>query len=93
MSVVADIFFANGVEFLVSIYRHMKFTTVQYLGKMTTGNIYKYLDNINDVYYRHGIYVDTFYMDREFENLKRIMSGRSNLNMTAADEYVPEIER
>ena len=49
--------FVNGMEFLVSIYIHVKFTMVQYLGKSTTGNIYKSLEKINDVYYRRGIYV------------------------------------
>ena len=32
--------FVNGMAFLVSIYRHVKFTTVKYLGKRTTGKIY-----------------------------------------------------
>ena len=67
--------FVNGMAFLVGIYRHVKFTTVQYLGRRTTGNIYKYLENINDVYYIHGMYVETFYMDREVENTRRIMPG------------------
>ena len=59
-SVVADIMFFNGMSFLVSISRHVKFTIVQYLRKRKTGNISKYLGNINDVYYRHGMYVETF---------------------------------
>ena len=41
--------FVNGVEFLFNISRHMKFTTVQYIRNITTGNIYKPLENINDV--------------------------------------------
>ena len=67
--VAADIMFVNGVEFLFNISRHMKFTTVQYIRNITTGNIYRPLENINDVYYRLRIYVEAFYMDREFENL------------------------
>ena len=39
------------------------------------------------------MYVEKFYMDREFENIRIILTGRSTLNTTAADEYVPEIER
>ena len=35
---VADIMFFNRMTFLVSIYRHVKFTIVQYLGKRKTGN-------------------------------------------------------
>ena len=67
--VAADIMFVNGMEFLFIISRHMKFSTVQYIRNITTGNIYKPLENINDVYYRLRIYVETFYMDREFENI------------------------
>ena len=37
------------------------------------------------------MYVETFYMDREFENIRRIMPLRSTLNTTAADAHVPEI--
>ena len=32
-------------------------------------------------------------MDREFENLRRIMPERSTLNTNTAAEYVPEIEQ
>ena len=39
------------------------------------------------------MYVETFYMDREFENIRKIIPGRSTLNTTAAAESVPEIER
>ena len=91
--VVADIMFVNVMEFLVNISIHVKFTTVQYLGKITTGNIYKCLDNINDVYYIRGMYVEIFYMNRVFENLRRRMPGISTLNKTATAEHVPEIER
>ena len=56
MSVAAEIIFVNGMELLVSISKHVKFTTVQYPGKRMTGNISKSLEKINDVYYRQGIY-------------------------------------
>ena len=78
VSVVADIMFFNGMEFLVSISRHVKFTMVQYIGKRTTGNISKSLENI----------VEKFYMYREFENIIRIMPGISTLNMTISYEHV-----
>ena len=91
VSVLEEIMFVNGMEFLVSTYRHVKFTTVKYLGKRMTSNIYKSLENINDVYYRFQIYVDTFYIYREFENTRRLMIGISTLNTIAAAEHVTEI--
>ena len=92
VSVVADIIFVNSMEFLVRISRNAKFTAVQYLGKRMTGNISKSSENINDVYYIYGMYVDEFYTDREFENIRRKMPGISTPNTTAADENVPEVE-
>ena len=83
--------FANGMELLVSIYRHVKITTSQFIEKSTTGNISKYLENINDIYYRSGMYVETLYMDGGFEKNRRIMTGRSTLNTTAEDEHAPKI--
>ena len=77
MAVVeADIIFVNWMAFLVSISIYVNFATVKYIGKSTMGNIYKYLLKINDVYYRSGMYVETFYMDWEFENIKIIIPGR-----------------
>ena len=38
--VAAEIMFVNGMELLVSISRHVKFTMVEYLGKRVTGSIY-----------------------------------------------------
>ena len=39
------------------------------------------------------MYVGTFYMDGEFENIRIIIPGGSNLNTNSAAEHVPEIER
>ena len=52
-------------------------------------NISKYLENINDVSCRHSMYVETFYMDREFKNIRLIMLGISTLNTTAEADHVP----
>ena len=93
VSVAADKKKLYRMTVLVRISRHMKFTTVQYLGKSMMGNISKSSDNIIDVYYRIGMYVETFYMNREFENIRRKFTGRSTLNTTYEAENVPEIER
>ena len=57
VSVTTDLMFVNKMTFLVSIFRHVKFTMIQYIGKRVTGNISKSLENINDVYYRRGVFV------------------------------------
>ena len=60
VSAVADIMFVNRMKLIVIIFRHVKFTTVKYLGKRTTGNIYKSLEKINDVYYIFEMHVYIF---------------------------------
>ena len=85
MSVVEDIMFVNGMEFLVSISIHVKFTMVHYIGKNTTGNISKSLEHIDYVCYICGIFVETLYIYMEFENIRIIIPVRSTLNTTAAD--------
>ena len=92
VSMPAEMMFVTGMIFLVIISRHVKFTTMQYLRKRKTGDISKSLGNINDVYYRHGMYVENFCRDREFENIRRIITGRSTLNLTTVADLVPEIE-
>ena len=52
------------------------------------GNKYKSLENNNDVYYRRGMYVEKFCMNRDFENIRRIMPGMSTLNTTTAAKHV-----
>ena len=87
--VMADIVFVNRIVFQVSIYRHVEFTLVQYIGERTMGDISKSLENINDVYYRRGMYVETLCMYRKFENFIIIIPGRSTLNTTTTAEHLP----
>ena len=47
VSVVVDAMFVNGMGFLVIISSNTKFTAVQYVGKQTTSDLYKYPENIN----------------------------------------------
>ena len=68
MSVAAYIIFVNEMLFVVSISIHVRFTTVKHLEEIKMVNISKYLVSIYDVYYRHGMYAETFYMNKEFEN-------------------------
>ena len=49
--------FVNGMGLLVIIYINIKFTTVQYVGKWMTVNLYKPLGNINEVYFKRVMYV------------------------------------
>ena len=84
VSMVEDMMFFNEVGFLMIISINIKFTTVQYVGKHMTVNLSKSLENINEVYSKRGMYVETYYVDREFEKLLGVISGSENLNKTAS---------
>ena len=64
VSFVEDMVFVNGMGLLVIIYSNIKFTTAHYVEKRITVNISKSLENINKVYSKRGMYVETYYMDR-----------------------------
>ena len=89
-SVAADVMFVNGMGLLVSISSNIKFTMVQYIWKKTMGNISKSLENINEVYARCRMFVEMYYMDREFEKLRGVMPGKSRLNTTTTSHHVQE---
>ena len=74
-SVVEEMMFVNGMGFPMIISINIKFTTVHYVGKRMTIDLSKYLENINEVYYKHGMYVETYYVNREFEKLLGVISG------------------
>ena len=38
------------------------------------------------------MFLEELYLDREFENPRKIITGRSTLNMTTESEHDPEIE-
>ena len=56
VSVVEEMIFVNGMVLLVIISSNINFTTVQYVGKRMTVNLYKSLENINEVYYKCIMY-------------------------------------
>jgi hypothetical protein len=87
-----DIMFINGLPFMVSISRKIKFTTVKYLLGRKQINLVKSIRKIINLYRKRGFTVDTALMDREFECL-RADFPELNLNTTAASEHVPDVER
>ena len=56
VSVVEEMIFVNGMVLLVIISSNINITTVKYVGKRMTVNLYKSLENINEVYYKCRMY-------------------------------------
>jgi hypothetical protein len=92
VTLAADVMFVDGLPFLVSTSRKIKFTTTEYVPRRTNPILVKSLKKILSLYSNHGFKVTTALMDREFESLRDDLPGLL-LNTTAASEHVPDIER
>jgi hypothetical protein len=93
LTVAADIMFVNGMPFVTSISRKVKFTTIEYITTRSETNLVKSLLKIVSLYKARGFTPSTALMDREFECLcLEILTHVVNLNTTAASEHVPDIE-
>ena len=55
------------------------------------GNISKCLENINDVYYKSGMFVESFYIYMDLENIRKRITVRSTCNTIPVAEHVQEI--
>jgi len=56
--------------------------------------IIKSLEQVINAYHRRGFKVQHILVDRQFECIRKHMEATGiNLNTTARDEHVPEIER
>ena len=78
---------------MVRVSRGLKFTTVEYMPRWMAPMLSQSLYEIYEIYSKHGFTVDMFLMDWEFECLQETMLGTSDLNKTAADKHVPDIDR
>jgi hypothetical protein len=90
ITLTIDTMFVNGLPFMVSIYRKIKFTTVEYLLGRKQNHLVKSI--IINLYKQQGFTIETALMDREFECLRADLP-ELNLNTTAASEHVPDVER
>jgi hypothetical protein len=94
LTVAADLMFVNGLPFVTSISRNVKFTTIEYVTSKSEPNLIKSLLKIVSLYKAKGFNPSTALMDREFECIRlQLLSHGVNLNTTATSDHVPDIER
>ena len=86
--------FVNKIPFLVTISRHLKFGTIKMLPSRSKNYILSAIKMILPIYNTSGFKVDSMLMDNEFECLRSDLGGlKVNLNISAADKHVPDIEQ
>ena len=86
--------FVNGIEFLVTLLRDIRFYTCRHVPTRTAKQLSKLLQRIVDIYSRGGFTICTIMVDWEFEKIKEVEGMELlDINTTAAREHVGEIER
>jgi hypothetical protein len=96
VTVTGDIMYVNKLPFFVTISRHIKFSTAEFLSNQKTPTIVIAIKHLHQMYAKRGFQVTTLLMDGQFnkDNLDgEIAAFGITLNVVAADEHVPEVER
>ncbi|KAL7474817.1 hypothetical protein ACHAW6_002980 [Cyclotella cf. meneghiniana] len=85
--------FVSGLPFLITLSRRVRYVTVQFVPKRTAGELASALKLVIGLYRRAGLICQTALMDGEFEKVKERLINTIEVNVTARNEHVPEIER
>jgi hypothetical protein len=90
VTIAIDITFVNKVLFFITVSRGIKFGTVEMLLNRQVKTVKKCMDKVAKLYIKRGFWIAAILSDNEFEPLHE---WYPQLNVCAADEHVPEIER
>ena len=88
----ADVFFVNGIAFLLAVAIKLKFVTVEHTPVRTAKSLVKHIKCVIQFYDRAGFTVRYVMMDGEFEKVKELLPTIV-CNTTSAKEHVAEAER
>ena len=92
VTLTADIMFVNGLLFLITMSRDIRFGTDEHILSRTARQLAKSLMKVVKVYALRGFVVQNVLMEGEFEKIKPEMC-MVNINISAAREHVGKIER
>ena len=88
----ADIFFVNGIPFLISLSRKIDYTGVSHLKGRTSAIIFDAFKAIFKFYLQQGFRIQTVHADGKFKALKYIIQNMpvgTRVNLTSTNEHVP----
>ncbi|KAL7464347.1 hypothetical protein ACHAXS_004676 [Conticribra weissflogii] len=84
--------FVDGIPFLVTTSRNVKFITTEHIPIQTTTQLKHSLTRVVHLYARAGFVIQTILVDGQFEPLKNHLLNVV-VNTTASSEHVGEVER
>ena len=94
ITVCADIMHVNGIPFLITLSRNVRFGTVEELKGKHQPVVMKAFDNVIGAYKAGGFKVEYALIDGKFECYRADLGLREvTLNTTARDSHVGDIER
>ena len=73
ISIAADVFFVDGIAFLITVAIKLKFVTVKHTPVRTAKSLVKHIKRLLQVYNRAGLTVRYVMMDGEFEKVKELL--------------------
>jgi hypothetical protein len=96
VTLAANLFFVNRIPFFLTYSQRICFTAVNHIADRFTKTIFKAHHEIHYFYLKRGFHITTLNVDGEFALLQvpiQSMPGGPKVNLTSANEHVPEIER
>jgi Reverse transcriptase (RNA-dependent DNA polymerase)/Zinc knuckle len=94
VTVCADVMKVNGIPFLVTISRGIRFGTAEMIERTSATVVLRAVQQVQQIYAKRGFKLDTLVLDGEFESLRpKLAEMAITLNVTSRDEHVPEAER
>ena len=91
-----DFFFVDGITFLTTISRNIRFITVEFMhDRIIQKSVVPSITRVVNLYKARGFQVKMIMADDEFKSMKNSVMNEHGilLNTTSANEHVPEIER
>ena len=90
----ADVMSVNGLKFLITHSRHIRFTTTELVHTTHDTVILKGIGNVRNIYKKRGFMVRLMLMDGAFESLRGALAEKHiESNICSENEHVGEIER
>jgi len=94
VTLAKDIIYINKIPIIITLSRAILFGTVHMIKDEKKSTNVKSLQQVINAYHSRGIKVLHILVDRQFEFIRKHMETTGiNLNTTAQDEHVPEIEQ
>ena len=90
----ADIMFIQGLAFLTTITKQIKYRTIEYIPHRSAKALNTAFDTVFCIYNKAGFTISTLFVDPELKFLEDTMTDIDiTMNYSSAQEHVPEIER